>query len=153
MSNQLVVFNLDAQCYALPLRAVERVIRTVEVTPLPKAPDIVLGVIDMQGSIVPVLSMRKRFGFVEPETSLSDQFLVAKTKNRKVALVVNSVRGVIERWSEEITSAKDIVSGADYVEGITRLEEDILLIHDLDRFFSTDEERQLNGLLSCAAGK
>jgi purine-binding chemotaxis protein CheW len=153
MSNQLVVFTLDAQDYALPLTSVQRVVRMVEVTPLPKAPEIVLGVIDLQGNILPVMSMRRRLGLSEPETSLSDQLIVANISARSVALVVNSVTGVVERTAEEITDAEKIVPGTQYVEGMTRLEGGILFIHDLDRFLSKKEEQQLEGLLGQAAGK
>jgi purine-binding chemotaxis protein CheW len=153
MLNQLVAFILDERQYALPLKAVHRVVRMVEVTPLPKAPEVVLGVIDFQGSIIPVMSMRKRFGLPEPENSLSDQLIVAHMATRSVALVVNSVIGVVERVAEEVTEAQKIVPGAQYVEGITRLEGGILFIYDLDRFLSKKEERQLDGLLAQAAGK
>jgi purine-binding chemotaxis protein CheW len=153
MSNQLVVFTLDAQHYALPLARVQRVVRMVEVTPLPQAPEIVLGVIDLQGTILPVMSMRKRFGLSEPETSLSDQLIVADTATRSVALVVTSVAGVVERTAEEVTKTERIVPGAQYVEGMTRLEDGILFIHDLDRFLSQKEEQQLEGVLGQAAGK
>jgi purine-binding chemotaxis protein CheW len=153
MSNQLVVFTLDAQHYALPLARVQRVVRMAEVTPLPKAPEIVLGVIDLQGNILPVMSMRKRFGLPEPEASLSDQLIVADTETRSIALVVNSVTGVVERTAEEIMHAEKIVPGVQYVEGMTRLEDGILFIHDLDRFLSKQEEQQLEGLLGQAAGQ
>jgi purine-binding chemotaxis protein CheW len=153
MLNQLVTFVLGEQQYALPLTSVQRVVRTVEVTPLPKAPAIVLGVIDFQGNIIPVMSMRKRFGLPEPETSLSDQFIVADTATRRVALVVNSVTGVLERTSEAVTEAEKIVPGAQYVEGITRLEDGILFIHNLEHFLSGKEEQQLCGLLAKAAGR
>ena len=152
MLNQLVAFTLGEQQYALPLATVRRVVRMMEVTPLPKAPEVVLGVIDLQGNIIPVMSMRKRFGVVEPEPSLSDQLIVADAGARSVALVVNSVTGVVERTAEEITQTERIVPGAHYVEGITRLEGGILFIHDLDRFLSKKEERQLDGLLAQAAG-
>lgn len=151
MLNQLVVFSLDAQLYALSLASVERVVRMVEVTPLPRAPGIVLGVIDVQGNIVAVMSMRKRFGRLEPESSLSDQLIVANTDTRRVALVVNSVTGVIERTGEEITETEKIVPGAQYVEGITKLEGGILFIHNVDRFLSKKEDQQLDGLLAQAA--
>ena len=59
--DQIVVFALDEPRYALPLSAVERVVRAVEITPLPKAPEIVLGVINMQGQVVPAVDIRKRF--------------------------------------------------------------------------------------------
>ncbi len=59
--NQLVVFAFDEQRYALHLSAVERIVRMVEITPLPKAPEIVLGVVNVQGRIVPIVNIRKRF--------------------------------------------------------------------------------------------
>lgn len=152
MLNQLVAFILDEQQYALPLKSVQRVVRMVEVTPLPKAPEVVLGVIDVQGSIIPVMSMRKRFGRPEPETSLSSQLIVADTATRSVALVVNSVTGVIERTMEEVTGTEKIVPGAQYVEGITTLEDGILFIHNVDHFLSKEEDQQLDGLLAQAAG-
>jgi purine-binding chemotaxis protein CheW len=153
MLNQLVAFIVGEQQYALPLTTVQRVVRMVEVTPLPKAPEIVLGVIDLQGNIIPVMSMRKRFGLSEPETNLSDQLIVADTATRRVALVVNSVTGVLERTAEEVTEAEKIVPGAQYVESITRLEDGILFIHNLEHFLSKKEERQLDGVLAQAAGK
>jgi purine-binding chemotaxis protein CheW len=151
MLNQLVAFILGEQQYALPLTTVQRVVRMVEVTPLPKAPEIVLGVIDFQGTIIPVMSMRKRFGLSEPETSLSDQLVVADTATRSVALVVNSVTGVLERTAEQVTEAEKIVPRAQYVEGITRLEGGILFIHNLEHFLSVKEEQQLRGLLTHVA--
>jgi purine-binding chemotaxis protein CheW len=152
MSNQLVVFTLDERLYALPLARVKRVVRMVEVTPLPKAPGIVLGVINLQGNIIPVMSMRTRFGLLEPEASLSDQIIVADTATRAVGLLVNSVTGVIERTLEEVTETEKIVPGAQYVEGITRTDDGILFIHNVDRFLSVKEEQQLDGLLAVAEG-
>jgi purine-binding chemotaxis protein CheW len=125
----------------------------VEVTPLPKAPEIVLGVIDFQGTIIPVMSMRKRFGLSEPETNLSDQIIVADTARRCVALVVNSVAGVLERTAEAVTETEKIIPGAQYVEGITRLEDGILFIHNLEHFLSGNEEQQLCALLAQAVGR
>jgi purine-binding chemotaxis protein CheW len=153
MSNHLLVFSLDAQQYALPLETVQRVVRIVEVTPLPEAQEIVLGVIDLMGNIVPVISMRKRFGLPEPETLLTDQLLVAGLGTRSVALVVSSVQGVIECITEEITATEKIVPGMQYVESITRLEDGILFIHNLDRLLSKKEEQQLDDLLAQSAGK
>jgi purine-binding chemotaxis protein CheW len=150
--NQLVAFTLNRQPYALRLASVRQVLRMVEVTPLPKAPEIVLGVVSLHGTVVPVLSIRRRFGLTEREASLSDQLIVADTAGRMVALVVDEVIGVVERTTEEITEAERIVPGAQYVEGIARLEEGMLFIHDLDRFLSQHEESQLHGALAKGQG-
>jgi purine-binding chemotaxis protein CheW len=141
---QLVVFALDDQRYALHLSAVERIVRAVEMTPLPKAPKIVIGVINVQGRIIPVFNIRRRFHLPEREIELSDQLIIANTARRTVALVVDTVDGVIERLSEEVTPADQVLPRIEYVEGIVKLENGLVLIHDLDKFLSIDEEAKLD---------
>ena len=150
--NQLVAFTLNSQPYALRLASVRQVLRMVEVTPLPKAPEIVLGVVSLHGAVVPVLSIRRRLGLAEREANLSDQLIVADSACRIVALVVDAVIGVVERPTEEITEAETIVPGAQYVEGIASLDKDILFIHDLDLFLSPPEESQLHDALAKRQG-
>lgn len=150
--NQLVAFNLDGQAYAVRLASTRRVLRAVEATPLPNSPEVVLGVFDMGGVILPVLNMRRRLGLAEAAINLSDQFLVADTATRTVALLVNSVTGIVEKTDEEITKAAEIVPGAQCVEGIIRLPDGLLFIYDLDRFLSQKEEADLQKLLPPIAG-
>ena len=148
----LVAFTLNRQPYALRLASVRQVLRIVEVTPLPKAPVIVLGVVSLYGTVVPVLSIRRRVGLTEGEASLSDQLIEADTASRSVALVVDAVIGIVERSTEEITEAERIVPGAEYVEGIAKLDEGMLFIHNLDRFLSRPEESQLHDALAKGQG-
>jgi purine-binding chemotaxis protein CheW len=145
---QLVPFNLDEWRCALDLWAVHRIIRVVEVTPLPKSPEIVLGVVNVQGEIIPVLNVRRRFGLPEGEARLSDQMIIARTEKRAVALLVDSVGGVVERLTREVTQTGKIVPGTKYLEGVAKIDEGIWLIHDLDTFLSLEEDSQLNGALA-----
>jgi purine-binding chemotaxis protein CheW len=140
---QLVVFELDERRYGLRLAAVERVLHAVDVTPLPQTPDVVWGVIDIEGQIVPVLSLRKRFGLPERPIGVSDQFVLARTARRTVALVVDVARGVIERSAAEVIESDKILPDLKQIEGVIRLDDGMALIHDLDRFLSLDEERAL----------
>lgn len=144
---RLLAFTLGRWRYALPLGSVSRVVRIVEVAELPKAPDFVLGVINVRGRIIPVLSMRRRFGMQEEDINLNDQLIIADTGRQTVALLVSSVAGIVERFEEEITEAKKIVPGVKYVEGIAKLEDGVLFIHNLDRFLTSREEEQLRALL------
>ena len=141
-SDKLVVFTLDEQQYALRLSAVHRVVRMVEITPLPKAPEIIHGVIDMQGHIIPVVNIRKRFRLPEREVRMNDQLIIAYTSRRTVAIAADAVGSVVEHTG--IIPGEEIVPGLEYVEGVTRLEDGIVLIHDLDRFLSLDEEKLLD---------
>ena len=146
-SSQYVVFTLGEQQFALHLSAVERIVRAVEVTPLPKAPEIVLGVVNIQGQVIPVVNIRKRFRMPEREVSLSDQLILAHTSRHAVALVVNTVSGVLERPEKEVITTENILPGMEYVEGVVKLEEAIILIHDLDKFLSLEEEKMLDRAL------
>ena len=140
---QMVVFVLDGQRYALPLHAVERVIRAAEVTLLPKAPAVVCGVIDVGGRVLPVLNMRLKFRLPEHEIGPGDQFLIARTARRAVALVIDEVLAVIEYPQSGIVPATQIVPGLDQVEGVVQLEDGLVLVHDLEKFLSLDEEEAL----------
>lgn len=146
--NQLVVFSLDGQRYALYLPVVERVVRVVEITPLPKAPEIVLGVINVHGQIVPVMNLRKRFRLPERTLRLSDQIVIARTSRQAVGLVVDAVTGVIEILAKDFVSPEKIVPRTQYVEGIIRLNDGLVLIHDLDKFLSLDEAKTLDEAIS-----
>jgi purine-binding chemotaxis protein CheW len=142
--NRLVSFNLDDQKYALFLSAVIRIIRVVEITSLPKAPDIVLGVINMHGQIVPVLDIRKRFRLPQREIQLEHQLIVASTSKRTVALLVDFVSDVVEISEEKIIAGEHILPGMEYVEGVVKTEDDMILIHDLEQFLSLQEEKALH---------
>ena len=145
--NHLVLFTLDEQLYALYLSAVTRVVRTVEITPLPKAPDIVQGVVNVQGQVIPVVDIRKRFRLPEREMELSDQLIIASTSRRTVALVVDAVDDVIEHSSKKMVPPEKILPGTEYIEGVIKLEDGLVLIHDLDKFLSLEEDKELDTAL------
>ncbi|MCJ7579526.1 MAG: chemotaxis protein CheW, partial [Candidatus Aminicenantes bacterium] len=134
--NRLVLFTLDEQRYALHLHAVTRVVRIVEITPLPKTPEIVRGVVNVQGQVIPVVNIRKRFRLPERELELSDQLIIANTTRRSVALVVDAVEGVMELSGQNKIPAEEILSGTEYIEGVIKLKDGLVLIHDVDKFLS-----------------
>jgi purine-binding chemotaxis protein CheW len=146
-SNQLVIFALDDQRYALHLSAVVRVVRVVEITPLPKAPEIVTGMVNVQGQIIPVFNIRKRFRLPERAINLSDQLIIANTSKQPVALIADAVSGVFELSEKEVITSEKILSRMEYVEGVVKLEDGMILIHDIDGFLSVEEEKTLDKAL------
>jgi purine-binding chemotaxis protein CheW len=140
---QLVVFSLNDRHYALHLSAVERIVPVVKITVWPRAPEIVLGVVNIAGRLVPALDIRKRFRLPQRDISLSDHMIIARTSRRPVALIVDAAVAVIERSRSEITAAERILPSAEYVEGVAKLDDGLILIHDLDTFLSPVEERDL----------
>lgn len=146
--NRLVVFVLGDQRYALNLSAVERVVRMAEITPLPKAPDVALGVVNARGQVIPVINVRRRFRLPERQIALTDQLVVARTARRLVALVADAVTDVIACPERDLIAAARIVPGVGYVQGVVKLKDGLVLIHDLDQFLSLEEERTLDQAMS-----
>ena len=145
-----VVFLLDGQRYALPLSTVERIVGAVAVAGLPGAPSPVLGAIDLEGGVVPVLCMRRRFGQSEREIAPHDQFLIARASARLVALVIDQADSVMEFAPSQLDSLDKAVPGLERFQGLARLDDGMVLIHDLDKFLSVDESRRLDVALERA---
>lgn len=142
-SQQWVVFTLGEQRYALPINSVEKIVQAVEITPLPKAPEIVLGIINWQKQIIAVINIRQRFGLPDRELELNDHLIIVQTARRIVGLPVDFVNGVIERFAQEVFPAKNVLNDIEYISGVIRLEDGLILIHDLDQLLSLEEEEGL----------
>ncbi|MGO8694353.1 MAG: chemotaxis protein CheW [Rectinemataceae bacterium] len=146
--DKIVLFALDEPLYGLPLSLVERVVRAVEIRSLPRAPRIVMGVINAGGRIVPVVDLRLRFGLPSRAVNGSDRFILARTSGRVAALVVDRVIGIREFPEAKMARAGDTLPFAEHLRGVVQMEDGLALIYDLDRFLSLDEERALDGALS-----
>lgn len=141
---QLVVFLLEEQRYAVALDRVERVTPRPEIAPFPRAPEIVAGLVVIHGDMIPVINVRARFRLAARAARLSDQLLVVRTRRRRVALVVDRVDGVVAVATRAIVASESLTPGLEYVKGITRLEGDLVFVHDLDAFLSLEEEAKID---------
>lgn len=140
---KIVLFTLDEPRYALSVSDVVRVVRAVEITPLPKAPDVVLGVINFHGEIIPVIDIRKRFQLPQRDMQLEDQFIIAQTSQRLVAIIVDSVNGVHQLEHHQVVQAGESFPYTEYLSGITSIDHTIILVNDLEKFISIEEEQYL----------
>ncbi len=142
------VLCLDEMRVALSLPCMERVVRAAYLTPLPVAPEIVLGIINIEGHVIPVFNMRRRFRLAQRDMALNDRLVIANSKHRTVALLVDGVDGIAEYKQPDIVSPETIVPGLEYVNGVVKLKDGLILIHDLDRFLSLEETASLDRALA-----
>jgi purine-binding chemotaxis protein CheW len=147
-TDQILVFTIKGIRFGLRLAVVERVLRMVEVTPVPEASDIVTGLLNLQGRVVPVLNVRKKFRLPDRDMALDDQLIVAHTAGRPIALPADSVTGVCECPEQELIGAKEILPGMDHFQGVMKLKGDLVFIYDLDGFLSSEEEERISQNLS-----
>jgi purine-binding chemotaxis protein CheW len=142
-SDKFVLFTLNDQRIALHLSDVEKIARVSEITGMPNAPDIVMGVINVQGRIIPVVNLRKRFNLENRDIDLNDHFIIVRTTKRSMALRVDFVRDIVEIPKENIVENSSILPNVEYFEGVVKIQENIILIQDLEKFISLDEEKKL----------
>jgi purine-binding chemotaxis protein CheW len=147
-SDSLVLFRVGEQEFAVGVAAVERVVRAVEVAPLPEAPPGVRGVINLHGRIVPVFELWSRLGQPARAVRASDFLIVAHTRWRTVALLVDAVVTVIPRIEAQVTPAAEILPGLESVSGVMKLEDGLVLVHDLDQFLSIHDHAALERALA-----
>lgn len=148
--DEYLLLGLDELRVALPLPVVERVFHAVYVTPLPDVPDLVLGVVNVQGRVIPVVSLRRRVRLPDRPIALTDRLVIAHTARRSLALLADSASEVREIPESLLVAAEDVLPGLEYVAGVARLDDGLLLIQDLNRFLSLDEESVLDLALSAA---
>lgn len=143
-AEQIVVFNLDDQQYGIPLSVVDRVVRMVEITRLPAGPEFVLGVINVQGKIMPVLNLRRRFGHPERPLELGDQLIITRFAGRCYALVADIVSEVHLCQVREVAEAGDILPGLPFLSGVAKLPGGMILIHDPEKLLSPKERQNVD---------
>ncbi len=146
-TDQIVMFTLDELLYALPLPAVVKVIHAIEIRHLPKAPEIISGIINVKGQILPVADIRKRFGLPAREIDPDDRLIIADTGKRQVAILVDTVTGIRDLSPGQQKQAKETLPFAKYLKGVAKIDDELILIYDLEQFLSLDEEKELEQAL------
>ena len=142
-SGSLIVFQIGGHEFAVGVAAVERVLRAVEIEPVPEAPRGVRGVINLHGRVVPVFDLWVRFGQPAREVRASDHLLIARTHWRTVALLVDAVVGVVEGHKADITLAAEILPDLECISGVMKLDGGLVLVHDVEKFLSIEDHTAL----------
>ena len=144
-SRTLVVCRLGGQRYALDLDTVVRIIRAAAPTPVPGTPGFVLGLVNMAGQLVPVISLRRCLGLPECSIKPEDHFVIVRTTRFNLALVVDEVERLSVVDAAQTVAVEGSLLGEDCrVQGLVKINGDIILIYDLETLLSpADSDRIL----------
>jgi len=144
---QILVFSLTNDELGLDISCVREVLRPQEIHPLPQAPDFIEGVINLRGHIIAVIDLRKRLNVKEIEDRSKMRIIVCKIERFIVGLVVNSVSEIITLPEENIGPTPEVVSmqiDEDFMSGIARLGERIIVILNLENILTREEITKLS---------
>ena len=146
---QLVSFNLDKEEYGIEVLKVREIIRMTTITHMPNTPHYVEGIINLRGKVIPIVSMRKKFGLMESENSIHTRIMVMDIEGELMGFIVDAVSEVIRVSSSEIQPSPAVVSGGmdqDCISGVINQGERLLVLLDLDKMFSNDEKQSFSSL-------
>ncbi len=136
-----VAFRLEGRGFALPLDHVARVLRMVAVTPVPDAPDWVLGAVDMAGRVMPVLDLRQRFGGQRRPPHLDDRLLVVNAGPAHAAILVDTVTGVMDVPADRVEPASGWFEGAG-LDGVIREGGELFLVLAVNGLIQTAQRAE-----------
>ncbi len=144
----LVGFSVAKEEFCVDILKVQEIIRMMEITKIPNAPEFVEGVINLRGKVIPIVDFGKRcnlYGASQGEES-HKRIVVASVGERTVGLVVDRVSQVIKLDEEQISSTPDVVKGSnsEFISGVGKSGEKLLILLDLDRLFRQDELEGIN---------
>ncbi|BCS54908.1 chemotaxis protein CheW [Geobacter sp. SVR] len=146
---QLVSFNLDQEEYGVDVLKVREIIRMPTVTRVPNTPSYVEGVINLRGKVIPIISMRKKFGLFEVENDKQTRIMVMDVDGELMGFIVDAVSEVIRISGSEIQPSPAVVAtGIDQecIAGVINQAERLLVLLDLEKMFSSDEKRFFGSL-------
>jgi purine-binding chemotaxis protein CheW len=146
---QLVSFHLDQEEYGVEVLKVREIIRMTTITQMPNTPHYVEGIINLRGKVIPIISMRKRFGLAEAEKDSHTRIIVMDMGGELTGFTVDSVSEVIRISGSEIQPSPAVVSssiGQDCIAGVINRAERLLILLDLDRMFSDEEKAAFESL-------
>ena len=143
---QLVVFDLADEGYGVDISAVREIIRLQEITRVPRTPEFVEGVINLRGKVIPVIDLRKRFGLAVEAESQDNRIVVVDIGDQDIGVVVDAVTEVLRIPTDSVEPPASVITTADsdYLLGIAKLDSRLIILLDLRKVLSVDEQGALS---------
>lgn len=144
---QLVTFSIGEEEFGVNILQVQEIIRTMEITNVPRSPDFVEGVINLRGKVIPIVDMRSRFGLESKAHDKYTRIIVVEFEMIIVGFVVDSVSEVLRISANSIQPPPPVVAGmdSDYIDGVGKLEDRLLILLDLNSLLNNEEMEALSG--------
>jgi purine-binding chemotaxis protein CheW len=142
---QLVGFRIGEETYGVQIGSVREIVRVPEITAVPNAPDLIEGVINLRGKIIPVMDLRKRFGSAAIQSDKKNRILVVELENRLLGLIVSSASEVLKIPPSEIEPPGAVFAEGEssYVTGVGKLKGRLVILLDIARLLRQPEYKKL----------
>jgi purine-binding chemotaxis protein CheW len=142
---QLVGFLIGSEEFAVDILKVQEINRITQITKVPNSPDFVEGVINLRGKVIPILDLRIRMGMEKKEHDSRTRIIVVEVDQKTIGFIVDEVTEVLRIPKSVIENPPDLVSNtkSEFITGVGKLEDRLLILLDLDKIISLDEGKAL----------
>ena len=142
---KFMTFNLRSEQYGFPIEVVREINRVAEITPVPKTPNFVRGVMNLRGRIIPVVDLRLKFGFEKMDNTRDTCIVVIEAEVGMVGLVVDSVREVVELSKDQIQHPPQLGKAEEtsFIQGLGKINDNVIILIDVLSAFSKEKMSEL----------
>lgn len=142
---QLACFRIGAAMYALEIMRIKEIIRPQKLTPVPKAPPFIEGVINLRGAVIPIVDLRKRFDLPTAIVDRKTRVIICALSGKILGLVVDEVAEVRRYSRQEVQPSPHFLQGkeAQFFRGICRRDDDLVMVLNLEKILSSSEKIDL----------
>lgn len=145
---QVACFRLGGDLYAIDIMRIKEIIKPLKLTCLPRFPEFVEGIINLRGTVMPVVDLRKRFDLKEIENTSNTRLLIVSLSGQILALVVDEVTEVVTVAIKDIKPPPNLGEGVDaeYLVGVCLVGQQMIMLLNIDRLLSSHETRELRSV-------
>lgn len=142
---QLVTFRLGNEEFSVDILKVQEIIRLLDLTRVPKAPEFIEGVINLRGKVIPVMDLRKRFSMPEAEDTSEARIIVVELKDTTVGFRVDGVSEVLRLPADTVEPPPTMVCGleTEYIKGVGKLDDRLIILLDVEKVLTEQEHTSL----------
>lgn len=144
---QLVVFRLYHEEFGVEITDVREIVKPRHITRLPHVADYIEGVTNLRGEVIPVICLRKRFGIAPQEDTQDTRIIILEVDDNMVGFIVDAVTETL-RLAEDAIEPPASIAGlrADYLAGVGKLDDRLLILLEVDKILTSEEQIQLKSL-------
>lgn len=135
-NTQYIVVKIGREQYGINIKYIQNIVRMQSITRVPKTPYYIKGVINLRGEIIPVMSIRLRFGLEAEEDTSNTRIIIVKISGQAIGLIVDEVKEVTDIPEEDIQTVQGDINDerANYITGVGKIKDELVTILNLEGF-------------------
>lgn len=142
---QYIIFKTNSQSLGIGIEQIDKIIEFEEGKKIPEPLPYMLGIIEYNGKVLPVIDLGKRLYNIDVVKNIDTKIIVVNWKGKLIGIAVEDILGIKSYETEYEAPNTDLEISKEYVDGFIKLPEDIIIVLDVDKLFIHDQEQLMSG--------